>query len=190
MLEAAACCQKLETRRNLVNPPPTYTPLLPPFCPLLPPSLCLCCNVHSLYFFLSFFPEGILRAGLCADWAPRLVSERPADYVRLRAETKPAQPLNFTAFGSYSRSSAHFQARCLTTNLTEREKVVTEEGTGKKKYMLLLILIIIIIRLETFLMTPANRMRSVAFTLVDFFNLRASCMRVLVFLYAAGLTEF
>lgn len=77
-----------------------------------------------------FFREGIIIAALRADWALRLVSERPADYVRLRAETKPAQPLNFTAFGSYSRSSAHFQARCLTTNLRERERA---RVCGRKK---------------------------------------------------------
>lgn len=44
-----------------------------------------------------YFGEGIIIGALRADWALRLVSERPADYVRLRAETKPAQPLNFTA---------------------------------------------------------------------------------------------
>lgn len=82
-----------------------------------------------------FFREGIIIAALRADWALRLVSERPADYVRLRAETKPAQPLNFTAFGSYSRSSAHFQARCLTTNLRERERARVWQ---KKNHLILL----------------------------------------------------
>ena len=77
-----------------------------------------------MYIYIIFFlgAEGIIIGALGADWALRLASERPADYVRLRAETKPAQPLNFTAFGSYSRSSAHFQTRCLPTSLRERER--------------------------------------------------------------------
>lgn len=72
---------------------------------------------------------------LGADWARRLPSERPADYVRLRAETKPAQPLNFTAFGSFSRSSsAHSQTRCSTEPRTDpRTEPGTEERAGPSR---------------------------------------------------------
>lgn len=78
--------------------------------------------------------EGILIGALGADWALRLASERPADYVRLRAESKPAQPLNFTAFGSYSRSSAHFRARCSNDEPPkERERERAKEKENRKE---------------------------------------------------------
>lgn len=100
----------------------THTPLFPYFfLLLLPPALCLCCNVH-------IFPWRYYNRRSACWLARRLQSERPADYVRLRAETKPAQPLNFTAFGSYSRSSAHFQpGACRQTSERERGRVCRRE---------------------------------------------------------------
>lgn len=76
--------------------------------------------------------EGILIGALGADWALRLASERPADYVRLRAESKPAQPLNFTAFGSYSRSSAHFRARCSNDEPPRERARASERARGRE----------------------------------------------------------
>lgn len=77
------------------------------------PNLCLCCNIH-------IFVKVLCRS-LCADWVLRLASLRPA-IMSDCVQTKPAQPLNFTAFGSHSHTLPHFPARCFARRETSKKK--------------------------------------------------------------------
>lgn len=77
------------------------------------PNLCLCGNIHIFVKVLCRF--------LCADWVLRLASLRPA-IMSDCVQTKPAQPLNFTAFGSHSHTLPHFLARCFARRETSKKK--------------------------------------------------------------------
>lgn len=46
-----------------------------------------------------------------------------------RVQSEPAQPLNFTAFGSHSRATPHFPARCFAgRESSEKKSVQTDRG--------------------------------------------------------------